>query len=103
LLQAGSCREQDHLPPPSRHCRRCFAIAQVVLVADGQVTMGGTVVKPNVRKTRKIGESTIGGFAGALSGGGNTNSFHALPCCLLVSSAFNVSVCRRYCRRIYAV
>lgn len=82
LLQAGSCREQAHLPPPNRHCRRCSAITQVVLVADGQVTMGGTVVKPNVRKTRKIGESTIGGFAGALSGGGNTNSFHALTCCL---------------------
>lgn len=27
--------------------------------------MGGTVVKPNVRKTRKIGEHVIGGFAGA--------------------------------------
>lgn len=26
--------------------------------------MGGTVVKPNVRKTRKIGEHAIGGFAG---------------------------------------
>jgi ATP-dependent HslUV protease subunit HslV len=38
---------------------------QVVLVADGQVTMGGTVVKPNVRKTRKIGEQAVGGFAGA--------------------------------------
>lgn len=37
----------------------------VVLVADGQVTMGGTVVKPNVRKTRRIGEHAIGGFAGA--------------------------------------
>lgn len=38
---------------------------QVVLVADGQVTMGSTVVKPNVRKTRRIGEHVIGGFAGA--------------------------------------
>lgn len=37
----------------------------MVLVADGQVTMGGTVVKPNVRKTRKIGEHCVGGFAGA--------------------------------------
>lgn len=34
-------------------------------MADGQVTMGGTVVKPNVRKTRKIGDHAIGGFAGA--------------------------------------
>jgi Proteasome subunit len=38
---------------------------EVVLVADGQVTMGGTVVKPNVKKTRKIGEQAVGGFAGA--------------------------------------
>ena len=34
-------------------------------MADGQVTQGGTVVKPNVKKTRKIGEHAIGGFAGA--------------------------------------
>ena len=38
---------------------------EVVLVADGQVTMGGTVVKPNVKKTRRIGEQAVGGFAGA--------------------------------------
>lgn len=37
----------------------------VILVADGQVTMGGTVVKPNVKKTRRIGENVVGGFAGA--------------------------------------
>lgn len=34
-------------------------------MADGQVTMGGTVVKPNVKKTRRIGEQAVGGFAGA--------------------------------------
>ena len=33
-------------------------------MADGQVTMGGMVVKPNVKKTRKIGDHCIGGFAG---------------------------------------
>jgi ATP-dependent HslUV protease subunit HslV len=38
---------------------------EVVLVADGQVTMGATVVKPNVVKTRRIGDTAIGGFAGA--------------------------------------
>lgn len=64
-----------------RRCRRRTALLgssgtpashswQVVLVADGQVTMGGTVVKPNVRKTRKIGEHVIGGFAGAAGGMG---------------------------------
>lgn len=56
-------------PPPAANSAAAslppFRAKQVVLVADGQVTMGGTVVKPNVRKTRKIGELAIGGFAGA--------------------------------------
>lgn len=54
--------------PPSRRLTppiSPLAISQVVLVADGQVTMGGTVVKPNVKKTRRIGEHAVGGFAGA--------------------------------------
>lgn len=38
---------------------------EVVLLADGQVTLGSSILKPNVRKTRKIGEKVIGGFAGA--------------------------------------
>ncbi len=37
---------------------------QVVIMADGQVTRESEVVKPNVRKTRRIGENVIGGFAG---------------------------------------
>ncbi|KAK9841466.1 hypothetical protein WJX74_006356 [Apatococcus lobatus] len=37
----------------------------VVIMADGQVTRDSEVVKPNVRKTRRIGENVIGGFAGA--------------------------------------
>lgn len=37
---------------------------QVVIMADGQVTQGNQVVKPNVRKVRRIGENAIGGFAG---------------------------------------
>ena len=46
--------------PPSGTASVPFAPLQVVLMADGQVTMGGTVVKPNVRKTRKIGDHAIG-------------------------------------------
>ncbi|KAK9810058.1 hypothetical protein WJX72_004110 [[Myrmecia] bisecta] len=38
---------------------------QVVIMADGQVTRGSEVVKPNVRKTRRIGDNVVGGFAGA--------------------------------------
>ena len=33
-------------------------------MADGQVTRGGEVVKPNVKKVRMIGDDVIGGFAG---------------------------------------
>ncbi|HEV2569235.1 ATP-dependent protease subunit HslV [Sphingomonas sp.] len=39
---------------------------RVVIVGDGQVSMGQTVMKPNARKVRKLGDgSVIGGFAGA--------------------------------------
>jgi len=39
---------------------------KVVIVGDGQVSMGQTVMKPNARKVRKLGDgSVIGGFAGA--------------------------------------
>ena len=38
----------------------------VVVVGDGQVSMGQTVMKPNARKVRRLGDgSVIGGFAGA--------------------------------------
>ena len=37
-------------------------------MADGQVTRGSEIVKPNVRKVRRIGDGkVIGGFAGAQS------------------------------------
>ena len=35
------------------------------MIGDGQVTMGSEVVKPNVKKVRRIGGTVIGGFAGA--------------------------------------
>jgi len=39
---------------------------KVVIIGDGQVTMGQTVMKPNARKVRRLGDgSVIGGFAGA--------------------------------------
>jgi ATP-dependent HslUV protease subunit HslV len=39
---------------------------KVVVVGDGQVSMGQTVMKPNARKVRRLGDgSVIGGFAGA--------------------------------------
>ncbi|WP_298091510.1 ATP-dependent protease subunit HslV [uncultured Sphingomonas sp.] len=39
---------------------------RVVIGGDGQVSMGQTVMKPNARKVRRLGDgSVIGGFAGA--------------------------------------
>lgn len=35
------------------------------LVGDGQVSMGNTVVKPNARKIRRLGDDIVVGFAGA--------------------------------------
>lgn len=52
---------------------------QVVLIADGQVTQGSTVVKPNVRKTRRIGDHVIGGFAGAVDGSAGRRPVHRSP------------------------
>lgn len=40
---------------------------KTVIAGDGQVSMGNTVMKPNARKVRRIGEkgAVIAGFAGA--------------------------------------
>jgi ATP-dependent HslUV protease subunit HslV len=35
------------------------------LGGDGQVSQGSSVVKPNARKVRKIGDSIVVGFAGS--------------------------------------
>ena len=38
---------------------------ETVIMADGQVTMGSEIVKPNVKKVRIIEPGVVGGFAGA--------------------------------------
>ena len=40
---------------------------KTVIAGDGQVSMGNTVMKPNAKKVRRLGEGgkVIGGFAGA--------------------------------------
>jgi ATP-dependent HslUV protease subunit HslV len=39
---------------------------KVVIAGDGQVSMGNTVMKPNAKKVRRLGDSSvIAGFAGA--------------------------------------
>jgi ATP-dependent HslUV protease subunit HslV len=40
---------------------------RTVIAGDGQVSLGNTVIKPNAKKVRRLGQdgSVIGGFAGA--------------------------------------
>ena len=40
---------------------------RTVIAGDGQVSLGNTVIKPNAKKVRRLGEhgAVIGGFAGA--------------------------------------
>ncbi len=39
---------------------------KTVIAGDGQVSLGNTVIKPNARKVRRLGDGdVIGGFAGA--------------------------------------
>lgn len=40
-------------------------LSQVVIMGDGQVTLGSQVMKPNVKKVRRLGNGVVGGFAGA--------------------------------------
>lgn len=55
--------------------------------------MGGTVIKPNVRKTRKIGEHVIGGFAGACSKGAACTALN--PSRLLAAASTSWQTCAR--------
>ena len=45
----------------------CSKGGKTVIAGDGQVSMGNTVMKPNAKKVRRIGDEgdVIGGFAGA--------------------------------------
>ncbi|TFJ87554.1 hypothetical protein NSK_000905 [Nannochloropsis salina CCMP1776] len=38
---------------------------KVVMMGDGQVSQGATVVKPNAKKVRRLGQDIIAGFAGS--------------------------------------
>jgi ATP-dependent HslUV protease, peptidase subunit HslV len=62
---------QDNRPydPTNWHGTTILSVrkdGKVVMIGDGQVTMGNTVVKHNAKKIRRLGNgSVIAGFAGA--------------------------------------
>ncbi len=54
--------------PTSSHSTTILCVRKgndVVLMGDGQVTLGSMVLKPNVRKLRRFDGNIIGGFAGS--------------------------------------
>ena len=69
----------SHMPPMNDQHRSAMPVwhgttimsvrknGKVVVAGDGQVSMGQTVMKPNARKVRRIGEGekVVAGFAGA--------------------------------------
>jgi ATP-dependent HslUV protease subunit HslV len=59
----------SHPPSPTVHGTTVLSVrrnGKVVVAADGQVTFGQTVLKPNAKKVRRLGGgSVIAGFAGA--------------------------------------
>ena len=60
----SNCEERTGSSISSRTPTRLFVHAQVVVIADGQVTMGSEIIKPNVKKVRRLPSGVIGGFAG---------------------------------------
>jgi ATP-dependent HslUV protease subunit HslV len=61
--------ETNRSPLPQWHGTTILSVrknGRVVVIGDGQVSMGQTVMKPNARKVRRLHDgSVIGGFAGA--------------------------------------
>ena len=61
---------------------------KTVIAGDGQVSMGNTVMKPNAKKVRRIGDKgeVIGGFAGATA-----DHSHLYRCAVTVKGRFAAS------------
>lgn len=59
----------DHNSMPTWHGTTILSVrknGKVVVIGDGQVSMGQTIMKPNAKKVRRLHDgSVIGGFAGA--------------------------------------
>jgi ATP-dependent HslUV protease, peptidase subunit HslV len=69
--------ERPHIPPDKSgsgpleqyHGTTILGVkkdGKTVIAGDGQVSLGNTIIKPNAKKVRRLGDgSVIGGFAGA--------------------------------------
>ncbi|EEY64142.1 ATP-dependent protease hslV [Phytophthora infestans T30-4] len=65
---ASSVRIARFSDAPTMHGTTILCVrknGKVCLIGDGQVSLGHTVVKPNAKKVRRIGEHIVAGFAGS--------------------------------------
>lgn len=63
----GASFDQVHSQSVTMHGTTILSVRKnnkVVLIGDGQVTLGSMVAKPNAKKIRKIGDGIVAGFAG---------------------------------------
>ena len=62
-------------------------VMQVVVMADGQGTIGSQILKPNIKKLRSMGkDGVIGGFAGELA-----TAYRTSYCILGVTAVIKVA------------
>jgi ATP-dependent HslUV protease subunit HslV len=57
------------MPPPNQVYKATTILnvrkdGEVVMIGDGQISLGDTVFKGNAKKVRKITDTTMAGFAG---------------------------------------
>mmetsp|Transcript_10795 Transcript_10795/g.14009 ORF Transcript_10795/g.14009 Transcript_10795/m.14009 type:complete len:220 (-) Transcript_10795:601-1260(-) len=67
-VAVNSCQFRLFSQLPPRHATTILCVRKnnkVVMIGDGQVSMGPMVVKDDVKKVRRIGEDIIAGFAGS--------------------------------------
>ncbi|OWZ10997.1 ATP-dependent protease [Phytophthora megakarya] len=68
LFRAASSASARFSDAPTMHGTTILCVrknGKVCLIGDGQVSLGHTVVKPNAKKVRRIGEHIVAGFAGS--------------------------------------
>ncbi|GIL55278.1 hypothetical protein Vafri_10847 [Volvox africanus] len=72
LCRDSQWRASSSYQRPEVHATTILCVRKddmVVLIGDGQVSVGPVTVKPNVRKVRRIGDGVVAGFAGTAADG----------------------------------
>ncbi|ETW03399.1 ATP-dependent protease subunit HslV [Aphanomyces invadans] len=68
IRRGGGVSTRQFSSGPTMHGTTILCVrknGKVVVIGDGQVSLGHTIVKPNAQKVRRINENVIAGFAGS--------------------------------------